>query len=147
MAFHKKLEKILMIKEREKDEKLAEYNEAVEGFEEVATKLYQFLKQKEELENLHSNQITKGLPIQQIQQTQKFFISLDRSIEQYQKLVANARQAMHGKENQLLEKNIEVKKFEKVKEKKLQMYLDHIKVEEGKLMDEISIQQYMNRGN
>ena len=142
-----KLEKILMLKKREKEESAAEYNQAVKEFEQVATKLYEALKKKEDLEANQMTQITKGLPINQVRQTQLFIQSLEEKIQQYQQLVVHARSQMQGKEQRLMIKNIEVKKFEKIKEKKQHLYNQLEKQEEKKLMDEISIQQYTNRGN
>ena len=49
-----KFEKIMTVKEREKDEALSVYNESVKRFEDAAEKLYELLKQKEDLENYQS---------------------------------------------------------------------------------------------
>lgn len=39
-----------------------------------------------------------------------------------------------------------MKKYEKIKEKDLQKYLEVVKVVENKQMDEISIQQFLSKG-
>lgn len=147
MGFKYKLEKILTIKENEKDKAIGEYNEAVLKFEEVATKLYDVLKQKEDIIAEQELQIQTGLNIIKIQQLQRFLLILEQSIKHWQEQVAKARQHMNVKEKVLLEKNIEVKKFEKMKEKAKISYLQIENDEEKKFMDEISIQQYMNRRN
>jgi len=66
-------------------------------------------------------------------------------IEHYQKMVINARNRMLLFQEKLLEKNIEVKKYEKIREKDYLKYTEDIKVIEGRQMDDISIQMYMNR--
>jgi flagellar FliJ protein len=142
-----KFEKILSIKENEKDKALGEYNEAVKRFEEAAKKLYHFLKQKEEYEEMHQQNLQAGLPIQEIRYFQQFITNLERTISHYQQLVAQARQQMQLKQLKLAELNIEVKKYEKMKEKYFQTFLQTVHAEENKLMDEISIQQFVNRGN
>lgn len=147
MAFKYKFEKLLSIKENEKDVVIGEYNDAVQKFEKAATKLYQLLKQKEDLIDQQGKQLTSGLNIRQIQDLQRFLPFLDKSIAEWQVQVAKARKFMELKQQLLLEKNIEVKKYEIMKEKSLAAYSQLEKAEENKLMDEISIQQYMNRGN
>ena len=49
MSYQYKFEKILTIKEKEKSDARAKYNEAQKSFEQVAEKLYNLLKKKEEL--------------------------------------------------------------------------------------------------
>ncbi|WP_017753755.1 flagellar export protein FliJ [Calidifontibacillus oryziterrae] len=147
MGFQYKFEKILAVKENEKDKAIGDYHESVVKFEEVATKLYNVLKQKEDIIAEQEQQIQTGLNIIQIQQLQRFLETLEQSINYWQEKVANARHHMEVKEKILLEKNIEVKKYEKMKQKAKLTFHQIAKVEENKLMDEISIQQFMNRGN
>jgi flagellar protein FliJ len=147
VGYQFKFEKILFIKENEKDKALGEYNEAVKRFEEVAKKLYHFLKQKEDYEEMHQQKLQAGLPIQEIRYFQQFITNLERTISHYQQLVVQARQQMQLKQMKLAELNIEVKKYEKMKEKYFQTFLQKLQAEENKLMDEISIQQFVNRGN
>ncbi|WLR52339.1 flagellar export protein FliJ [Bacillus tianshenii] len=147
MSFQFKLERVMGLKEREKDELTGEYNKSIEAFEKVGQKLYELLKKKEDLAILKGQQIQQGISISQIQQTERFIAALEQSIMHYQQLVAQARAKMSEKEEELIEKNIEVKKFEKMKEKQQIIYKETIEYEEKKLMDEISLQQYMHRGN
>ena len=44
----------------------------------------------------------------------------------------------------LIEKNMEVKKYEKMKEKDVQAFIEQVNQLENRQMDEISIQQYMS---
>jgi flagellar protein FliJ len=147
VVYQFKFEKILSIKENEKDKALGEYNEAGKRFEEVGRKLYQFLKQKEDYEEIHKQKLQSGLSIQEIRYFQQFITNLERTISHYQQLVAQARQQMQLKQMKLAELNIEVKKYEKMQEKYFQTFLQTLQAEENKLMDEISIQQFVSRGN
>jgi flagellar protein FliJ len=145
MVFQYKFEKLLSLKTSEKDKAMADYQKALEEFEQVAEKLYEYLKKKEDLEQLQSEQLRKGLSIQEIQYQQQMITNLEKTIMHYQKLVMQARERMNYFKNKLLEKNIEVKKFEKLKENSLQHFFTIYQTFENKLMDEISIQQYMHR--
>lgn len=147
MRYQFKFDQILHIKKREKDDALSIFNEAVRNFEEAAEKLYELLKKKEDLELFQSEKLIHGLPVQEIRHHQQFILNLIKSIEHYQKMVMNARNRMNFLQDKLLEKNIEVKKFMKMKEKDFDKFLEEVKYLEGKQMDDISIQQYMYRGN
>lgn len=145
MQYQYKFEKILTIKTREKDEAFNVYNQAVKRFEEAATKLYETLKKKEDLESYQNSRLVNGLPVQEIRHHQQFIHNLEKTINYYQKLVINARNHMNFYQEKLMEKNIEVKKYEKMKEKDLTNFTENMKHLEGKQMDDISIQHFMNR--
>ena len=147
MQYQYKFEKILTIREREKDEALNIYTQSVKRFEEAAEKLYELLKKKEDLENHQTSRLVSGLPVQEIRHHQYFIQNLEKTISHYQQIVINARNHMNFYQEKLMEKNIEVKKYEKIKEKDLLNFTENLKQIEGKQMDDISIQMFMNRGN
>lgn len=147
MQYQFKFNKILHIKEREKDQALDVYSQAVKRFEEAAGKLYELLKKKEDLEASQFSRLLMGLPVQEIRHHQHFVEALEKTIDHYQKMVANARSQMNFQQEKLMEKNIEVKKYEKMKEKDLASFMESMKQTEGRQMDDISIQLFMNRGN
>jgi flagellar protein FliJ len=147
MIYQYKFGKILTIKEKEKNDAFAQYSEALKRFEEVAEKLYKLLKKKEDLQSFQQEKMDKGLSVQEIRHHSQFLDNLEKIIEHYQKEVIEARYRMTLHQDQLMEKNIEVKKYEKIKEKDFQRFLDGLKEIESKNMDEISIQQYLSKGN
>ncbi|SFA41790.1 flagellar FliJ protein [Parageobacillus thermantarcticus] len=147
MGYVFKLQKVLTMKENEKKQAVGEYNEAVQRFQEVAEKLYHFLKQKEQYEEMHKQKLQAGLPIQEIRHFQQFISNLERTIHHYQLLVMQAREQMQRKQIKLTELNIEVKKFEKIKEKYMQAVVEAERMAENKWMDEISIQRFVHRGD
>ncbi|PKR87059.1 flagellar export protein FliJ [Heyndrickxia camelliae] len=145
MNYHYKFEKVLTFKEREKEEALSVYQNAVKTFEEVAEELYRLLKKKEELEQFQAKKLETGSSVQEIRHYQRFIINMDKSINYYQELVMNARDRMNWCETQLIEKNVEVKKYERMKIKDYEKFLEQIKLEEDKQTDEISTLQYFHR--
>lgn len=145
MRYEFKFHKILAVKEREKDEAVSVYQESVQKFEEVAEKLYELLKRKEDLEGYQSERLHGGLSIQEIRHHQQFISNIEKTIDHYQKMVINARNRMLLFQDKLTEKNIEVKKYEKIREKDYLKFTEDEKLVEGKQMDDISIQMYMNR--
>ncbi|WP_028392850.1 flagellar export protein FliJ [Bacillus cihuensis] len=146
MIFQYKFDKILTIKENEKNDVLAKYNETIKKFEAVAEKLYKLLKKKEDLLQFQQEKLTQGLTVQEIRHNQQFMDNLENIITHFQKEVVQARQAMNIQQSKLMEKNIEVKKYEKIKEKDFQKFLERIKEGENKNMDEISIRQFLSKG-
>ena len=147
MAYKYKFEKILSIKEREKDEAVNIYNQAVKRFEEAAQRLYDLLKQKESAEAIQERKLITGLSVQEIRHNQLFVENLKKVIDHQQQIVINARNQMNFFQEKLKEKNIEVKKYEKIREKDFENYQLVEKFEDNKQMDEISLQQFMSKGN
>lgn len=137
----------MSLKEREKEEALSVYQDSVKKFEEVAEKLYELLKKKEQLEAFQLDGLKTGLSIVQIRHHQQFIGNLEKTIDHYQKMVMNARHRMNIYQEKLMDKNIEVKKFEKIREKDLGHFITDLKSTENKQMDDISIQHFMNRGS
>lgn len=146
MKYEFKFNRILTLKEREKDEVQFAYQESVGKFEKVAERLYELLKQKEDLEAYQAQRLAKGLPVNDVRHYQDFLDNLEKVIRRQQKIVINARNRMYLLQERLMEKNIEVKKFEKIRERDALHFYEKIKSEDNKNMDDISIQNYLNRG-
>ncbi|MCF7618870.1 flagellar export protein FliJ [Bacillus sonorensis] len=147
MAYSFKFQKLLELKENEKDQSFAEYQQSVSEFEKVAEKLYESMNQKETLEKNKEIKLQTGMSVQEMRHYQQFVTNLENTIHHYQKLVIMKRNEMNEKQNDLTEKNIELKKFEKMKEKQLEMFLIRNKANEIKEMDDISITQFTTHGN
>lgn len=146
MKYEYKFQKILTLKEREKDEALSLYQESVKKFEDVAEQLFDLLKKKENLEQYQLHELTGGLSIYKIRHYQQFISNLEKTINHVQRLVMNARNTMNWYEEKLKETNIEVKKYEKLKDKTYQYYLQVLEKTENKYLDEYSSIQYFHRG-
>ncbi|WP_026692489.1 flagellar export protein FliJ [Peribacillus kribbensis] len=146
MQYQYKFEKILSIKEKEKDEAYAQYSSCLKQFEEAAEKLYKLLKKKEDLQAFQEEKLKSGLSVQHIRHQGLFMDNLEKLISHSQKAVMIARQKVNLYQEKLMESNLEVKKYEKIKEKEYTRFMGHINLLENRQMDEISIQQYMSRG-
>ncbi|WP_182420409.1 flagellar export protein FliJ [Priestia megaterium] len=147
MAYEFRLSKIMAIKSNEKDELLSQYNQSLQQFETAGEKLYKKLKEKETLIEQHTGKMKQGLSILEITSFQQFLTSAERVIERLQQEVMFARQQMNLKKLKLEEKNIEVKKYEKLKKRDYDSYIIAEKQLEAKQMDELSLQQYMLHRN
>lgn len=145
MGYQFRFQKILDLKENEKEKSLSEYNQSVYEFEQAAEKLYENLKKKEVLEENTHERLNSGISVQEIRHFQQFVSNLEKTISHYQHLVMMTRSKMDEKQVELMQKNIEVKKYEKMKTKHLEMYVTELKENEQKEMDDLSIQTYMFR--
>ncbi|MBM7692264.1 flagellar FliJ protein [Peribacillus deserti] len=143
MQYQYKFEKILSIKEKEKNDAFSKYSEALKQFEEAAEKLYKLLKKKEDLHVFQQEKLQAGLSVQDIRHHQQFMENLENIISHNQKAVIDARHRMNLFQEKLMETNVEVRKYEKIREKDLKKFIDHNKFLENSQMDEISIQQYL----
>jgi len=121
------------------------YKESVRSFEEVATKLYDLLKKKEDLIAFQQDRLTVGSSIDEIHHYARFIDSLEKTIADVQQKVIQARAKMNWHEDKLLEKNLEVRKFEKMKEKDFKLFQQEQDRIESLFLDEISLLTYNKR--
>lgn len=142
VQFTYRFEKVLTVREQEKKQTEAVYNEAVRAFEKVATQLYELLKKKENLINYQNERLQEGLTIDEIHHYAKFIDSLEHAIEDMQKKVNQARAKMQWYEQKLVEKNLEVRKYEKMREKDFSAFQEEQNRKEAQYLDEISSLMY-----
>lgn len=140
-----RFENILNVREQEKNETEMAYKEAVRSFEEVATKLYELLKKKEDLIAFQQERLVTGSSIDEISHYARFINSMEKTIEDVQKKVVQARAKMNWQEQKLVEKNLEVRKFEKMRERDFETYKEEQLRLETILLDEISSLAYNKR--
>jgi len=146
-TFQYKFEKILTVREKEKTDAQAKYTNSVTQFEEVANKLYKLLKKKEDMQQFQQEKMIEGLSVIELRHHQMFLENVDKTIGHYQQEVIVARQRMETLQAVLIERNIEVKKYEKIKEKQFERYAEAVKVEEVIQMDDISLQTFLSKEN
>lgn len=140
-----RFEKVLSVREQEKQQSEIAYKESVRSFEEVATKLYEFLKKKEDLITYQNERLKTGATIDEIHHFTTFIDSLEHTIADLQNKVMQARAKMNWHEQKLLEKNLEVRKFEKMREKDYESFKkqqDHLEMLQ---MDELSSLMYYKK--
>lgn len=142
MKYAYRFEKILTVREQEKNETELAYKDSVKAFEEVATKLYELLKKKEDLIAYQQERLVIGASIDEIGHYARFIDSMEKTIESVQQKVVQARAKMQWHEEKLLEKNLEVRKFEKMKEKDFELFKEEQNRLEVIELDELSNQAY-----
>ncbi|GJI59551.1 flagellar FliJ protein [Bacillus altitudinis] len=147
VRYQYKFQKLLELKESEKDKSLAAYQQSVSAFEQAAEKLYENMSKKELMEKSKEEKLRSGMSVQEMRHYQQFVTNLDNTIHHYQQLVIMKRHQMNEKQSDLTEKNIEFKKFEKMKEKQFEKFSLEHKAIEMKEMDDISISQFMFQGH
>lgn len=145
MKYQYRFENILTVREQEKNESEIAYKQSVKAFEDIATKLYDLLKKKEDLLEYQRQRLQIGASIDEISHYANFLGSMEKTIEDVQQKVVQARAKMNWHEEKLLEKNLEVRKYEKMREKDF----DAFKVEQNRLetilLDELSGQTYFKK--
>lgn len=137
--------KILVVREQEKNESEMAYKESVRVFEDIATKLYDLLKKKEDLINFQQERLQYGSSIDEINHYARFIDSLEKTIADVQQKVGQARAKMNWHEQKLLEKNLEVRKFEKMREKDFEAFKEEQQRIETIQLDELSSLAYNKR--
>ena len=142
VKYQYRFEKVLTIREQEKTETEIAYKESVRSFEEVANKLYELLKKKENLIEFRQERLAKGSSIEEINQYARFMDSLEKTITDVQQKVIQARAKMNWHEEKLVEKNLEVRKFEKMRDKDFKAYQQEQDRVESIFLDEISSLTY-----
>ncbi|MEW9501304.1 flagellar export protein FliJ [Jeotgalibacillus marinus] len=147
MAYQFRFDRVLTVKEREKKEAEDRYRESIESFEGLAQKLYQLLKKKELMEDAQAVNIQSGIAVMSLRHGQQFLLNIEKSISYQQKLVMEARTTMQWHEQRLMDRNIEVRKYEKIKEKDHHFHLAHQNELDSQQMNELSMTQFMNRRN
>lgn len=139
------LNKVLGVREIEKNDAQKEHHYAVEKFEIVATELYKLLKRKEDAEKQYEQEISNITEIEKIKEQLTYIDNLNQQIMRVQKKVNEARSKMEEKQVKLTEAHIEVKKFEKVIENRQKEREAEERKQEQILMDEISVRQYIDQ--
>jgi len=145
--YHYRFDNVLSIREMERSETEIEYQAAIDRFEVVATELYQLLKRKEETIEEQTNAMEKGASVLSIHHYMNFIESLEKKIEQLQQEVMKARTSMQWHEQKLLERTVEVKKYEKMKEKDVERFNKEMNQLEAKHLDELSMTAVFGKEN
>lgn len=146
-AYKYRFEKVLMYREQQKTETEIEYKKAVQVFELVATQLYDLLKKKEDTLVEQREKMTTGFLVNEIHHYVRFIESLEKRIAATQQQVIQARSKMTWFEGKLLEKTLEVRKFEKMKEKDHEHHRTEMEQLEAIQLDELATLKFRRREN
>lgn len=137
-AYKYRFDNVLTYRELEKTETEIEYKEAVDDFEAIATELYTLLTKKESVIADQQQKMETGFSIDAIHHYANYIKSLETQIEEIQIQVIQARSKMTWYEEKLLERTLEVRKFEKMKEKDYETYSKEAEYKEAERLDELS---------
>ncbi|MFJ7933141.1 flagellar export protein FliJ [Sporosarcina sp. NPDC096371] len=146
-TYHYRFEKVLMFREQEKTETEIEYKGAVQAFEIVATRLYELLKKKEDTLAEQQRKMVTGFAINEIHYYARYIESLEKRIAAAQQQVVQARSKMSWFEGKLLEKTLEVRKFEKMKEKDHEHHRTEMEQLEAIQLDELATLKFRRGEN
>ncbi|WP_026570363.1 MULTISPECIES: flagellar export protein FliJ [Sediminibacillus] len=143
MADAKTFEKLLDLRDREKQTAQKDYKLSVEHFEDVASEMYLLLKKKEDAEVAYQREIGETpASVGNLTFHSEYIAKLKTKISSMQTAVGNARRDMEAKQDKLTAAYVETKKFERMIERKKEKQQAIIKAEESKQMDEISTVQF-----
>lgn len=140
-----RFEKILVVREQEKSEFETAFKESIQIFEEIATKLYDLLKKKEDLITYQQERLKVGSSIDEVNHYSRFIDSMEKTITDVQQKVVQARAKMNWHEQKLLEKNLEVRKYEKMRENDLGQFKEEQQRIEAIQLDELSTIAYYKK--
>lgn len=140
-----RFEKILTVRDQEKTESELAFKESIQAFEEIATKLYDLLKKKEDLIHYQQERLKVGSSIDEVNHYSKFIDSMEKTIADVQQKVVQARAKMNWHEQKLLEKNLEVRKYEKMRENDFEKYKEDQQRIEAIQLDELSTIAYYKK--
>ena len=145
MRYAYRFDQVMNLREQEKTEVELAYQEAVSQFESIATELYELLKKKEDTLRNQQDGMKKGFSVNAVRHYAFFIEGLESSIEFMQRRVQKARSNMAWHEEKLLEKTVEIRKYEKMKEKDLERHLAEDERLENIRVDELASAQFFNR--
>lgn len=144
-AYHYRFENVLVVRDQEKSEMELAFKNSVRQFEDVATKLYDMLKKKEDVLATQQERMTIGFNVDDIHHFSRFITGLEKSIADMQQKVVQARSKMNWHEEKLVEKTLEVRKYEKMKEKDLSAFKSEQERIEMNQLDELSSLKYRTK--
>ncbi|MBE1553462.1 flagellar export protein FliJ [Sporosarcina limicola] len=146
-TYHYRFEQVLMFREQEKTETQVEHKKAVREFENIATKLYELLKKKEEISLEQQQKMAIGFSVNEIHHYARFVDSLEKKVAEVQQQVLQARSKMTWYGEKLLEKTLEVRKFEKMKENDREHHRTEMEQLEATWLDELATLKFRGREN
>ncbi|WLD95154.1 flagellar export protein FliJ [Alkalihalobacillus sp. AL-G] len=144
MTFQFRMDQVLDYKHNQKEMVQKEFAEHQEKFEEIGMALYELLKKKETIQLQQSERIVGGEQVRTIQHYGFYIDTMEKEAHSLQHRLHIARDNMEDAKGRLLEKTIDVKKYEKLKEKQHERYREDLKQQEARYMDELVVIRHTN---
>ena len=145
--FRFKLETLLGVTRRKKEDAERRFAEATRALEEARAKLTEYLQdmQKVQAEYAESTKAGKRISVGRVMTFTSYVNWKRQQIEQQQQVILEAQNTRKQRLKELLEMMSKLKAIEQLKEKRLQQYKDELLFEENKMLDEIGLQLYMRK--
>lgn len=145
--FRFKLETLLSVTRRKKEDAERLFAEATRKLEEERARLVELLQEMQRVQAEYVEQTKEGKRISVGRlMTYTSYVNWKRQqIETQQQVIMQAQAERQKRLKELLELMSKLKSIEQLKEKRLQQYKDEILFEENKMLDEIGLQLYMRK--
>ncbi|PLS01463.1 flagellar export protein FliJ [Neobacillus cucumis] len=147
MSFQFRYEKILTMKEKEKDSAFHEMNVFKQMKETAEHQLLELIQKKDHYIRDSQNMMRNSLRVTDIQEREKYIDFLNRQIERVKKKVSELTRELTIKNNVLLTKNQEEKIWSSWREKSLEEYTVKTNREEQNRLDEMAVLRYFYHKN
>ena len=145
--FRFKLETLLGVTRRKKEDAERLFAEATRKLEEERARLVDLLQEMQRVQAEYTEQTKEGKRISVGRlMTYTSYVNWKREqIEQQQQIIMQAQAERQKRLKELLQLMSKLKSIEQLKEKRLQQYKDELLFEENKMLDEIGLQLYMRK--
>ncbi|MCO7174691.1 flagellar export protein FliJ [Sporolactobacillus kofuensis] len=141
MAFEYRFERVMKLAENEKQNLEVQYKYLFDAFEKLAHRLIDLVEQKNRVQTDLQNQMNQAITIDQMKMGMSDVNKIDFLIEETNKQYLRAKLQLETFQGKLQQKAIEVKKYEKIKEKQQLIFNKVVHKTEMKQMDEIAGQR------
>ena len=145
--FRFKLETLLGVTRRKKEDAERRFAEATRALEEARAKLTEYLQDMQTVQAEYAEQTKAGkrISVGRVMTFTSYVNWKRQQIEQQQQVILEAQNMRQQRLKELLEMMSKLKAIEQLKEKRLQQYKDELLFEENKMLDEIGLQLYMRK--
>lgn len=145
MAFDYRFERVMKLAESEKQNLEVQYKKLFDDFENLARILINMVEEKQRVQTELQEQMSQTITIDQMKMGFSDVDKIDFLISETNKHYLKAKVRLEAFQTKLQEKAIEVKKYEKIREKQQVIYHKLMNKAEMKQMDEIAGQRTVNR--
>ncbi|MFC4802141.1 flagellar export protein FliJ [Neobacillus sp. GCM10023253] len=142
MSFQFRFEKILNMKEKEKESALNEMNVARKKKEVAERELLELVERKESY--LRDFEQKTSLRVTEMLERDQYLYFLDKQIERVKRKVADLTRDFNLKNQLLLSKNQEEKVWSTWREKSFDEYSEKVKRDEQNMLDEMAVIRYFH---
>lgn len=143
MPFEFSLQRLLNLTDGEKSQLEYEYGRVYNMLEAVAEKLLQLLNKRDQINDSLEEKIMKqGTPVSLLRKQRLYLDTLENLILEQQARYNEIRNELEKNKALLLEKSIEVKKFEKLKHREATVYRKNTNIRELRDLDEVASHKF-----